>query len=202
MVIGSSDKSVNVSNYKKHKSLICYSEQVLGNGNIEKISNIIFVDPKTFKRNKTEEIAKEIGKINKKIGSKNSYVLIGPGRWGTADPWLGIPINWEQISNAKTIIEIGIDDLNPDPSFGSHFFQNISNLRIGYFTINKKYNKKFINWNLLYKLPIKYQTKFVKVVKLEKPLFIRIDGTEGVGVILKEKPRHVIKMDEEESSGI
>ena len=202
MVIGNSKENINISNYKNDDSLLCYSNQVLGSGSINNISNIVLVDPKKFQLNKTKAIAKEIGEINKKIGNKESYLLLGPGRWGTSDPWLGVPINWEQISNAKAIIEIGIDDLNPDPSFGSHFFQNISNLRIGYFTINKKNHKKFINWDLINDLEIKYQTKFLKSFKLKEPLFIKIDGKKGIGVILKNKPNHLIKMDEEESTGI
>ena len=202
MVIGDSNENINIKNYKDDDSLICFSNQVLGDGSINNISNIILVDPKTFKLNKTEEIAKEIGKINKKIGHKESYLLLGPGRWGSTDPWLGIPINWEQISNAKAIIEIGIDDLNPDPSFGSHFFQNISNLRIGYFTISKKNHKKFINWDLIENLEINNQTKYLKHFALEEPLFIKIDGKKGMGAILKNKPSNLDKMNEEESTGI
>jgi len=202
MVIGNSNENINISNYKNDDSLICYSNQVLGDGSINNISNIVLVDPETFQLNKTMEIAKEIGEINKKIGNKQSYLLLGPGRWGTADPWLGIPINWEQISNAKAIIEIGIDDLNPDPSFGSHFFQNISNLRIGYFTVNKKNHKKFINWDLINNLKVDYKMKYIKSFKLKKPLFIKIDGKKGMGVILKNKPINLDKMNEEESTGI
>ena len=95
------------------------------------------------------EIASQIGSYNKKLTKKNPYLLIGPGRWGTTDSWLGIPVNWEQISNAKAIVEIGIESLNPDPSFGSHFFQNITSLRIGYFTIEKKLQNTNIDWKWL-----------------------------------------------------
>ena len=202
MVIGTKKTNINIPLLKKHKSLLCYSEQVLGDGEIDEISNIIYVDPTTFKRNKTQQIADEIGLLNKKINAKNTYALIGPGRWGTSDPWLGIPVEWNQISNAKMIVEVGIDELNPDPSFGSHFFQNISNLRIGYFTIRKKYHNQFINWDWIKKQSIKHQTEFVKLVELKKPLFIKIDGINGKGIILKNKIEKEIKMDEEESSGI
>ena len=99
-------------------------------------------------------------------------------------------------------IEIGIDDLNPDPSFGSHFFQNISNLRIGYFTISKKNHKKFINWDLIENLEINNETKYLKHFALEEPLFIKIDGKKGMGAILKNKPSNLDKMNEEESTGI
>jgi len=202
MVIGTTDENIDVSKFKTNKSMVCYSEQVLGDGVIDNICHIVYVNPSKFKRDKTEEIAKEVGILNKRLGNKNSYVLIGPGRWGTADPWLGIPINWEHITNAKSIIEIGIDELNPDPSFGSHFFQNISNLRIGYFTLNKKYQKKFINWEWIKSRPIKFKSKYVNVISLTKPLYIKIEGIKGRGVILSNRKKKKNIMNEEDSSGI
>ena len=202
MVIGSSDENINVNSFKKHNSLVCYSEQVLGDGVIDNISHIIYIDPLKFKRDKTKEIAKEVGYLNNKVGNKKPYILIGPGRWGTSDHWLGIPINWENITNAKSIIEIGIDELNPDPSFGSHFFQNISNLRIGYFTLNKKYQEKSINWDWIRSQKNIANTDYVNVVSLKNPLYIKIDGIKGIGAILKNRQINKDKMNEEESSGI
>ena len=203
MVIGSKNEQLNIEKNIKDNSYICYSNQVLGNGEIDYISKIIYIDPITFKREKTEEIAKEIEVYNNKLGKNNPYLLIGPGRWGTADPWLGIPVDWEQITNAKAIIEVGIDKLNPDPSFGSHFFQNIVNLRVGYFTINKKYHKKHIDWEWINSHKSLYKTKHIKVISINKPLYIRIDGINGKGIILKDRYQgKVEKMDEEESSGI
>ena len=203
MVIGTKDEQVNIEKNKKENSYICYSDQVLGDGETNEISHIIYIDPKKFTRDKTKEIAQEIELYNKKLGSKKPYLLIGPGRWGTADPWLGIPVEWEQITNAKAIIEVGIDELNPDPSFGSHFFQNIVNLRIGYFTINKKQHKKYINWNWINNHKNLYKTKYINVISLNKPLYIKIDGMNGKGIILKDKNiKKFDKMDEEESSGI
>ena len=202
MVIGYKNEDINIAKFKNHEQLVCYSNQVLGNGEIDGISHIVYVDPKTFKRNKTQEIAEEIEKINNQLGVKKSYILFGPGRWGTADPWLGIPVTWDQITNTKLIVEIGIDELNPDPSFGSHFFQNITNLRIGYFTINKKYHNKFIDWDWIKKQPSIYKAKYVKAVKIKNPLFIKIDGMKGRGIILQEKLKTKNKMDEDESSGI
>ena len=128
MVIGNKDENLDIEKHKQQNDYLCYSEQVLGNGEVDYISHIIYVNPDKFKRDKTEEIAKEIEQLNDKLGKKKPYLLLGPGRWGTADPWLGIPVQWEQITNVKSIVEIGIEELNPDPSFGSHFFQNIANL--------------------------------------------------------------------------
>ena len=148
-----------------------------------------------------EKIAKKIGEYNNKLGIENPYLLIGPGRWGSSDPWLGIPVNWEQIANAKSIVEIGIDKLNPDPSFGSHFFQNLTSLRIGYFTINHKNYKTSIDWEWLKKQNHIYKSKYVNVVTLEKPLMIQIDGKNGNGLIIKHKKINEI-MNENEASGI
>ena len=202
MVIGNKDENIDINKHKKENDYLCYSEQVLGNGEVDFISHIMYVDQDNFKREKTKEIADEIELLNKKLGNKNPYLLIGPGRWGTSDPWLGIPVQWEQITNAKSIVEIGIEKLNPDPSFGSHFFQNIANLRIGYFTINKNNQKKFIDWEWIKSCNVKYKKKFVNVISLKKPLFIKIDGIDGKGIILKEKNINFNKMDEEESTGI
>ena len=98
--------------------------------------------------------------LNILLEDDNPYLLIGPGRWGTSDPWLGIPVNWKQISNAKVIIELGIENLNPDPSYGSHFFQNLTSLHIGYFTIDKNEYKKSINWSWMRKQKVVKEKKF------------------------------------------
>ena len=136
------------------------------------------------------------------MGNDRPYLLIGPGRWGTADPWLGIPVNWKQISNAKTIIELGLDDLNPEPSFGSHFFQNVTSLRIGYFTLHNVNKEKGIDIDWLNKQEIKQATKFVRWVSLDNPLHVRIDGRTGEGVIIKPNYNIGEIMDEGESTGI
>ena len=203
MVIGIKNEELNIKNYKNKDISLCYSEQVLGNGEINSISHIVYIRPKNFKRENTKSIAKEIGDINTKLGNKKKYLLIGPGRWGTSDPWLGIPVNWEQINHARAIIEIGIDELDPDPSFGSHFFQNITNLRIGYFTFRKKYAKQSIDWDWLKKQNSIFKSKYLNVVSLAKPLHIKIDGINGNGIVFKHREKNVIEtMNEEDSSGI
>ena len=203
MVIGIKNEELNIKNYQNKDISLCYSEQVLGNGEINSISHIVYIDADNFKRENTKNIAKEIGNINQNLGHKKKYLLIGPGRWGTSDPWLGIPVNWDQINHAKAIIEIGIDELDPDPSFGSHFFQNITNLRIGYFTFRKKYSKKSIDWGWLKKQNIINDSKDVKVISLPKPLHIKIDGINGNGIVFKYKEKNIIEpMNEEDSPGI
>ena len=117
--------------------LLCKSDVVLGEGVIDNIKNIIYVDLNEFDVSQTKLIAHQIEKLNSKLGPTNPYLLMGPGRWGSSDQWLGIPTSWDQINNAKIIMELSVEGLEPDPSFGSHFFQNLTSLHLGYFTFNK-----------------------------------------------------------------
>ncbi|SVB96767.1 uncharacterized protein METZ01_LOCUS249621, partial [marine metagenome] len=186
----------------KKEDILCKSSLVLGDGIIDSIYNIIYVDFDAFDRSLTRNIAKEIELFNRQLGSKNPYLLIGPGRWGTADPWLGIPVNWKQISHAQTIIELGIEELNPEPSFGSHFFQNVTSLRVGYFTLQNIDKSGGIDTEWLNNQPIKQATKFIRWILLDNPIYIRIDGSTGEGIILKPQPKLTDVMDEGESTGI
>ena len=182
--------------------LICKSNIVLGDGILNSIYNILYVYPDSFDRSFTSNIAKEIEIFNRKLGKENPYLLIGPGRWGTADPWLGIPINWKQISNARVIVEIGIEELNPDPSFGSHFFQNVTSLRIGYFTIKKSDKNAFIDTDWLNAQSIKQSSKYIRWIKLKDPMMIHINGNSGEGSIIKQNSKILEIMDEGDSTGI
>ena len=183
----------------EENQVISRSGVALGNGHISNVTNIVFIDTKTFKINKTEQIAQEVDYFNKKLGRKNRYLLIGPGRWGTADPWLGIPVDWNQISNVAVIIEVGLPKLPIDPSFGTHFFQNITGQRIGYFTINPKNKNDMLREQFLRDLPIVDQKEFTKLIRVENPLNISINGTTGAGVIYSQQ---IDTMDEDQSSGI
>ena len=140
--------------------------------------------------------------MNKLMSAKNPYLLIGPGRWGSSDSWLGIPVTWEQISGAKSIIETTIEGLNADPSFGSHFFQNLTSLRIGYFTLEKKMYQKNIDWIWLKDQNHLYKSNLINVISLNEPLLIKLDGVKGEGIILKQKSNDNNTMNEEETSGI
>jgi hypothetical protein len=201
MVVGGLQKTDYLQLNEK-KDVLCSSEMALGDGVIDTVRNIICVDFNTFDRSLTRNIAKEIDVINRQMGNDNPYLLIGPGRWGTADPWLGIPVNWKQISHAKVIVELGIDELNPEPSFGSHFFQNVTSLRIGYFTLQQIDKGGDLDLDWLKSQPVKQATKLIRWIQLEEPLHIRIDGSTGEGIILKPQPKKEEIMDEEESSGI
>ena len=165
--------------------LLCKSDVVLGEGVIDNIKNIIYVDLNKFDVSQTKLIAHQIEKLNSKLGPTNPYLLMGPGRWGSSDQWLGIPTSWDQINNAKIIMELSIEGLEPDPSFGSHFFQNLTSLHLGYFTFNKKQTINNINWDFINELDVSESNGCVKLLKLKNPLKCMIDGTTGKGIIFK-----------------
>jgi len=201
MVIGGIDRMQKFDTIDK-KNIICSSSVALGNGLIEDIQNIIVVDPKTFNASHTQTITKEIEKINSNIPKGEKYILIGPGRWGSADPWLGIPVNWNQISNAKVIVEVGMDDFPVDPSFGSHFFQNVTSMRIGYFTINHKNKQDHLNMKWLLDQHVQKIGKYTKWINTDRSLTVTIDGQTGEGSIIKPLEPIQQSMDEQESTGI
>jgi len=162
----------------------CYSTMALGNGQFNQIKDIIYVNPDTFDPAHTIDIAAEVGKMNAKLLRENrKYLLIGPGRWGSADRWLGIPVKWSDISGVGAIVETTTENLKADPSQGSHFFHNITSLGIGYFTTSEN-GEGFVNWNWLQSLPAAKESAHLKHVKLKKPLTIKIDGKKSHAVIL------------------
>ena len=165
-------------------SAFCYSTMALGNGQFKEIEDIIFVNPDTFDAADTVEIAAEIGDLNKEMTLDNrKYLLIGPGRWGSADRWLGIPVRWTDISGVGTIVETTIKGLKADPSQGSHFFHNITSLGINYLNTSEG-GEDFIDWKWLGSLPAKKETPHLKHVMLKKPLTIKIDGKQSKAVII------------------
>ena len=166
---------------------LCVSHQVLGYGFIEGIHDIIYVSGKKFDRSKTTDIAVEIELINRRLRHESrSSLLIGPGRWGSSDKWLGIPVKWNQISSVKCIIEIPLEDMNVTPSQGTHFFQNITSLGIGYFTLIKGGNNR-LDSEFLESHITEYETEFVRHIRLKKPLEIVIDTRAGKGIINKSR---------------
>ena len=166
---------------------IIYSKSALGNGKYEDIFDIIYVKPEVFNAAKTQEIALSIEKLNEIFEKKEkNYILIGPGRWGSSDPWLGIPINWSQVSAAKIIIESGLEDFRIDPSQGTHFFQNITSFKIGYLTINPFRNDGFFDIDYLNAQESVYEDSFLRHVRFDKELVIIINGVNNKAVIYKE----------------
>ena len=177
--------SVELSSVSENK-IIAKSYKTLGNFNYKDIHDVIIVTPDKFDRGKTIAIASEVGKFNKKLKNSNKpYLLIGPGRWGTTERWLGVPVTWDQISGAKVIMEAAYGDFAPDPSFGTHFFQNLTSFQTGYFTINPNTNNGFLDFDWLLSQNIVEQTEFITHINLDKPLNILIDGQINSGIIAK-----------------
>lgn len=171
---------------KDKNSLICQSNHVLGNGIIENIKDIVFVDYNKFERSKSKDVAREVGSLNNKLLSENKpYLLIGVGRWGTLDPWLGIPVKWDQISGARCIVETSFKDFMVTPSQGSHFFQNLTSFMIGYFTVNPFKNEGFIDWEWLLQQQSIQQMTYTNHIQLNKSITIKMNGQQNKGIILK-----------------
>ncbi len=183
MAVNQSNLSVEIRDDDISKAF-CYSTMALGNGQFEEIRDIIFVHPDRFDAAKTVQIASEIAQVNKEMRRRNQkYLLIGPGRWGSADRWLGIPVRWPDISGVGAIVETTIEGLKADPSQGSHFFHNITSLGISYLNTSEG-GKDFINWEWLMSLPAEAETPHLRHVSVEKPLLLKIDGKESKGVII------------------
>lgn len=169
------------------EKVLCQSDNVLGNGSIDDICDIVFVDINKFNRLKSREVANEVHRFNLKLlNESRPYLLIGVGRWGTLDPFLGIPVKWEQISGAKVIVEAGFEDFVVSPSQGSHFFHNLTSFRIGYFTIGQN-SKNKIDWDWLSTIQPFAEMTYTKHLRFQKPVTVKMNGHSSEGLILKPK---------------
>jgi hypothetical protein len=186
-IIGAShDYEVNMDEIDKSHILL-YTEKSMGNGMINSIQNVIYVDKDRFDKSKTMEIAAEIDTFNDEMISCNEqYILLGPGRWGTRDRWIGIPVTWPQICNAKIIIETSLEDFPLDASSGSHFFHNVTSMNVGYFSIQHNDKASVLNWDILKKQKIVKQGKYVTHIQFEKSLNVKMDGKKRISVITWE----------------
>ncbi len=183
IVATNDSEKINLKNTDYTKSLI-YSNKALGNGKIENTKHIVYVKPSKFDASKSNLLVELIEKINNDfISKKINYALIGPGRWGSSDPWLGIPVKWAQISNASLIIESGLENFRVDPSQGTHFFQNLTSFRVGYFTINNYLNDGYIDFNFLDAKPAYFENEYIKIVEFDDNINILIDGKHNIGVV-------------------
>ncbi len=166
--------------------MIIYSKSALGNGIIKDIYDIVYIKPEHFDKSKTKEIANLVGDLNEKLEKdKVHYVLIGPGRWGSSDPWLGIPVIWPQISMAKVIIESGLENYRIDPSQGTHFFQNLTSFKVGYLTINPFIDDGYYDVSYLDKQPSVFENEFIRHIRFSKPIRIVIEGQNHRAAIFK-----------------
>jgi hypothetical protein len=174
-----------VDNVDEERVLV-RSSSVLGNGKMGHISDIVAVDQARFDRAKSRDIAAEVARLNATLVTEGTpYILIGLGRWGSADPWLGIPVTWEQISGARIIVESGLKDIKVTPSQGSHFFQNLTSFRVGYFTVNPEGGEGTVDWAWLAAQPAVKEGSYVRHLHFSEPLMVAINGKRQAGVILK-----------------
>ena len=168
------------------EQLILKSNTALGHGNIDNISTILYVRPENFSSANNQRIAEEIEKLNRGFTEQQKgYVLIGPGRWGSSDTALGIPVKWPHISNAKLIVEASLSNYRIEPSQGTHFFQNLTSFGVGYFTINPSSNDGIYDIDYLNSLPATYESENIRIVEFNNPLTIGINGRKGVGIVKK-----------------
>jgi len=177
------EQNIELDNIDNSK-LLLYSENGMGNGIINTLYDVIYVDVKHFDKLKTEKMRDEIAQLNEKMQKQNTkYILIGPGRWGTRDKFIGIPVSWSNISNASIIVEVSMENFPLDASLGSHFFHNVISMNVGYFSVKHNDLIDFINWDALHKADLVEQTRFFKHVRFKKPLEVIMDGKKRASLI-------------------
>ena len=167
------------------EKVVLKSFNSLGHGIMEDVHDLIYVKTEGYNAGNNPTIAYEIEKLNRKfLDEEKHYVLVGPGRWGSSDSWLGIPVKWPHISAARVIVEAGLSNYRVDPSQGTHFFQNLTSFGVGYFTINAYMNDGIYNKEFLDSLPVVEETKYLRHVRFENPIVIKMDGKKKLGVVL------------------
>jgi len=185
-IVESSDSKIVDINDDINESAIIYSDSSLGNGIYRGIRDIVYIKTETFNAANNLKIPPLLDTLNEKYKEENrNYILIGPGRWGSSDHWLGIPIIWPNISQSKIIIESGLSNYRIDPSQGTHFFQNLTSFNVGYLTVNPYIKQGILDYEYLNKQAAYYEDEFIRVVRFEKDLSIKLDGRNGKAVVFK-----------------
>ena len=168
------------------EDLICESPSTMGHGHLDEISDMVVVDRNLFERAHSEECAQAVSHFNQELSqSGRPYILVGVGRWGSTHPTLGIPVRWADISGAAVIVEAGFKDFRVTPSQGTHFFQNLTSLKIGYFTVNQNLGEGFVDWEWLATQPAENEMGCVRHLRLNKPAFVSMNGMIQKGIIRK-----------------
>jgi CheY-like chemotaxis protein len=166
---------------------LLYSVNALGHGISADVQDVLYVRTDAFNPSENQLVAYDIERINRKFtGKEKGYILIGPGRWGSADPWLGIPVKWPHISNTRLIVECSLENYRIEPSQGTHFFQNLTSCGVGYFTIHPSGGDGWFDEAYLNMQPAVEETKYLRLVHLDHPLTIKIDGRRNLGVVMKD----------------
>ncbi|MFW6019718.1 MAG: PEP/pyruvate-binding domain-containing protein, partial [Bacteroidales bacterium] len=171
----------------KKEDTIIYSDSALGNGEIDHLRDIVYIKPDSFQASNNPEIAEKIEQLNNQFKEQaKNYILVGPGRWGSTDPWLGVPVKWAQISQARIIVESGLENYRIDPSQGTHFFQNLTSFQVGYFTINPHENDGYYDVDYLNQLEAVYEDDYLRHVQFENPVVVKIDGRKNKGAVFRD----------------
>lgn len=202
-LVHSSELSEAVAHVAEQGEALVLEGTALGHGVIGPLHDIVLVDPADFDRSRTRAIAAEVERLNMQLVREGRrYLLVGPGRWGTSDPWLGIPVAWPQVSGARVIAELALPEVRIDPSQGTHFFHNITGLRVGYFTVDPQQPGQTLDLDWIGTCPVLHQAEGVRHFRLEQPLECRIDGRERHGVVVRPLPGSEQLELPEQSSGI
>ena len=168
------------------ENAIITCKSALGHGITNDLYDLVYVKPEAFSAANNQKITSEIEQLNRRLIAENRYyVLVGPGRWGSADPWLGIPVKWPNISNARLIVESGLSGYRIDPSQGTHFFQNLTSFGVAYFTINPYLNDGTYDTEFLNAQPAVFESEYIRHVRFDKPIIMKVDGRKNKGVLLK-----------------
>jgi len=166
--------------------LILKTDNALGHGIENDIFDLVYVKSNNFGASKNQLTVYEIEKINRQLTLDNrSYVLIGPGRWGSSDPWLGIPVKWPQIASARLIVETGLTNYRIDPSQGTHFFQNLTSFGVNYYAIAHESNGHFCDFSYLDSLPAVFENDHIRHIRFNSPIVIKTDGKKNIGLVMK-----------------
>lgn len=166
--------------------LLCRSPRVLGNGKVDNLRDLVVVDFHRFERARSRTAADAVARFNADLTAQGRpYLLIGVGRWGSRDPWLGIPVTWDEISGARVIVESGFKDFRVTPSQGSHFFQNLTSFQVGYFTVNADVDEGFVDWEWIEAQPAEGLLGFVRHLRFDRPIVVKMNGKRNQGVIYK-----------------
>ena len=180
---GAAGAAIDWSKIDTSNSII-YSESALGTGAVNDVCDVVYLRQENFNPASTEKIAEEVTRLNAKMREEGrGYVLVGFGRWGSSNPWLGVPVKWSDISEAKVIVECGLDNFRIEPSQGTHFFQNLTSFGVGYITVNPYIQDGLLDFERLNAMPAQYESEFVRVVRFEKPLEICIDGVGNKAIV-------------------
>jgi hypothetical protein len=165
------------------KALI-YSQSALGTGYVEGITDVVYLRRENFNPAKTQIMAEEVTRLNSQMRKDGrGYMLVGFGRWGSSNPWLGVPIKWSDISEVKVIVECGLDSFRIEPSQGTHFFQNMTSFGVGYMTVNPYAGDGTLDFDRLDAMPAIFETEYIRHVRFDSPLDICIDGAKNRGIV-------------------